>query len=153
MANAYFDGLYNQPYMQQQYAMQQQQRMNYLPQYPMMNIPQQPQQQQQQQGERLIFVGTYDDISKVQVPAASSIWVMATNDNVIGRIETDEMGLIKSRKYCSLCPYNPEQQQVSQQLNPNDYVTRAEYNELLNSLKPKKQSKKEEVKTDEQSVL
>lgn len=152
MANGYFDNFWSQPNIQQAYAQQlNQPRFGYPQMYQPTNLMPQP-QPPQTVGERLIFVQTLDDISKVQVPASASLWVMATNDNVIARVEADEMGLIKSRKFCSLTAIDPEtfsKQSVQPQLNPNDYVTRAEYEELINSLKPKKPLKKEAVTVDE----
>lgn len=98
------------------------------PQYP------QPMRQQPADGATLIFVANVKDIDGVTVQPGQRVFAMAQNEPVLACREANAMGVVQTT-YCRLEPYEPTAPKQN-----TDYVTRAEFEELVRRIQGKETS-------------
>lgn len=103
--------------------------------------PQQPQQNQQQSGPGWVMAPTIRDVDHVSVAPGGQAWVMVQNEPVFALRTADKMGLITT-DYYRFEKYNPDAGAAPAQ----DYVTRAEFEQFVQSLTQTAPQKKEEQK-------
>ena len=106
--------------------------MQWRQQYPQYQQPMR--QQSANDGATLIFVANVKDIDGVTVQPGQRVFAMAQNEPVLACREANAMGVVQTT-YCRLEPYEP----TAQKQNP-DYVTRAEFEELVRRIQGKETS-------------
>lgn len=96
------------------------------------NVMQQPQIQRppQQSGPDWIMANTMQQVEQVQVAPGGKAWVMVQNEPVFALRTADNMGLVTTDYY------RFEKIDPSAASPAPEYVTRAEFEEFVKSLKP-----------------